>query len=106
MMQSYLPGALTAACDSAIAGFAPAGFADTSDLQIIRDVPQVKTRPGAAGAVFGVPLGFKQLARGLHAVFVVACSCHLFRVTWAAAAFACGDGRHENKLDLENLGLG
>jgi hypothetical protein len=38
------------------------------DLQIIQRTPQVKTPEVAACAVFRISLGFKQLARGLHAV--------------------------------------
>jgi hypothetical protein len=35
-------------------------------LQVIQQVPQVKTVLEAVCAVFPISLGFKQLARGLH----------------------------------------
>src|SRR2546421_671961 len=44
---------------------------DYFDLQIIRDKPQVKTLGPAIRMLFSISLGFKQLARGLHAC----CSC-------------------------------
>jgi hypothetical protein len=43
----------------------------------------------AAGNFFRISLGFKQLARGLHAGFKIG----------AAAGFACGDCHPQNKLE-------
>src|SRR3954447_22082468 len=57
---SYLLGKLQPASDS---------LADRFDLQIIRDIPQVKTAAAAISILFRISLSLKQLARGLHVVF-------------------------------------
>jgi hypothetical protein len=71
------------------------------NLQGIRDRLQVKTPSLEACAVLPVSLGFKRLARRLHA-----CSQIVSRDCMERHRFACGNCRQQNKLRLEHPGFG
>jgi hypothetical protein len=94
MMQSYLPGALAEARTPVMPTSRTPGFPICYfDLQIIQGLPQVKTLLVAAPRILRISLGFKQLARGLHAVVAMAAAC---------GRVACGDSHHQNKLAPES----
>jgi hypothetical protein len=87
--------------------------ADRFDLQIIRDDPQVKTLNTGHFAGFFDSLGFKQLARGLHASLNGRLA--LTAASLAATAFvrislslkACGADRereHETRIEAGRAG--
>jgi hypothetical protein len=96
MMQSYLFAAFTAAPPCAARSRGVPGLRVTVDLQIIQGVLQVKTAMPATGVGLRISLGFKQLARGLHAA-VTRTGSRLAAVLAATAVIGIS-------LSLEKLG--